>query len=231
MKQINRTEDFLEGKTQIQKSESRFALENNCLLATKIEGRLWIKKGVMVAYQGELIFRREGFFDWGVGLWLKRVTIGEGIKLTKVDGRGTLYLADGGKQITLIELENEDIVVNGNNVLMFEDTISYNITRMKKISTMVSGGIYKLKFSGSGYLAITTYQQPLALRVTESEPLTTDPNCTVAWSASLEPKIVVDTSLRTLFGRSSGETIRMLFRGEGFVVIQPYEEVYFIQKY
>jgi uncharacterized protein (AIM24 family) len=35
-----------------------------------------------------------------------------------------------------------------------------------------------------------------------------------------------DVSFKTFLGRGSGETFQMEFDGEGFVVIQPYEEVY-----
>ncbi|MCP4711898.1 MAG: AIM24 family protein, partial [Planctomycetes bacterium] len=49
---------------------------------------------------------------------------------------------------------------------------------------------------------------------------------TVAWSGSLSPEFKKDVSLKTFFGRGSGESIQMHFEGEGFVVIQPFEEVY-----
>ena len=32
-------------------------------------------------------------------------------------------------------------------------------------------------------------------------------------------------SFKTFLGRGSGESIQMEFKGEGFVVVQPYEEV------
>ena len=53
----------------------------------------------------------------------------------------------------------------------------------------------------------------------------TDPNATVAWSGSLTPQIVTDISIGTLFGRGSGESVQLKFAGEGWVVVQPYEEV------
>ena len=37
------------------------------------------------------------------------------------------------------------------------------------------------------------------------------------------PTLIV---LKTLIGRGSGESVQMCFRGEGWVVVQPYEEVY-----
>ncbi len=76
-------------------------------------------------------------------------------------------------------------------------------------------------------IAITTHHDPLTLRVLPGKPVCTDPNATVAWSGNLTPNFKTDISLKTFFGRGSGESIQMKFEGDGFVVIQPYEEVYF----
>ncbi|GIW75417.1 MAG: hypothetical protein KatS3mg104_0480 [Phycisphaerae bacterium] len=54
----------------------------------------------------------------------------------------------------------------------------------------------------------------------------TDPNATIAWSGNLMPKFRTDVSLKTFLGRGSGESLQMVFNGDGFVVVQPYEEVY-----
>ena len=76
-------------------------------------------------------------------------------------------------------------------------------------------------------IAITTHYDPLTLIVTPDEPVLTDPNATVAWSGNLTPEFKTDISLKTFFGRGSGESIQMQFKGNGFVVVQPFEEVYF----
>lgn len=73
---------------------------------------------------------------------------------------------------------------------------------------------------------MTAHYEPLTLRVSPGNPVITDPNATVAWSGNLQPKFQTDISLKTFFGRASGESIQMKFEGEGFVVIQPYDEVY-----
>ncbi len=52
---------------------------------------------------------------------------------------------------------------------------------------------------------------------------------TVAWSGTLTPELVTDVSIGTLFGRGSGESLQMRFAGEGWVVVQPYEEASFQQ--
>lgn len=122
---------------------------------------------------------------------------------------------------------DDSIFVNGNDLLAFEPSVSWDIKLMRKVAGMLSGGLFNIRLSGRGMIAITSHYEPLTLRVTPSKPVFTDPNATVAWSGSLQPEFVTDVSLKTFFGRGSGESIQMKFSGEGFVVIQPFEEVYF----
>ncbi|AEQ94863.1 hypothetical protein XOC_0654 [Xanthomonas oryzae pv. oryzicola BLS256] len=42
-------------------------------------------------------------------------------------------------------------------------------------------------------------------------------------------QLVTDVSIGTLFGRGSGESLQMRFAGEGWGVVQPYEEASFQQ--
>jgi len=97
---------------------------------------------------------------------------------------------------------------------------------MRKITDMMAGGLFNIKFVGTGLIAITTHYDPLTLKVTPEEPVITDPNATVAWSGHLMPEFRTDVSLKSFFGRGSGESIQMEFKGDGFVVVQPFEEVY-----
>lgn len=94
------------------------------------------------------------------------------------------------------------------------------------MSAVLSGGLFNAKFHGTGMLAITSHYDPLTLRVTPQQPVLTDPNATIAWSGNLSPEFRMDVSLKTFFGRGSGESLQMVFQGDGFVVVQPYEEIY-----
>lgn len=91
---------------------------------------------------------------------------------------------------------------------------------------MLAGGLFNIKLEGTGMVAITTHHDPITLTVSPDKPVITDPNATVAWSGTLAPEIKTDISFKTFLGRGSGESIQMKFEGDGFVVIQPYEEVY-----
>jgi uncharacterized protein (AIM24 family) len=94
------------------------------------------------------------------------------------------------------------------------------------VAGMAGGGLFNVRLSGTGLVAITTHYEPITLMVTPNAPVFTDPNATVAWSSGLTPEIKTDISFKTLLGRGSGESIQLMFKGDGWVVVQPYEEVY-----
>jgi uncharacterized protein (AIM24 family) len=218
--------EFVNKSAQQDKGQGLFELETERLLEVNLNGMVWTKTGSMVAYLGNIKFEREGIFEQGLGNFFKKAISGEGAKLTKASGAGKLYLADSGKKVTILELQNQAIFVNGNDLLAFEPQLTFNITMMKKVAAMLSGGLFNVRVEGSGLLAITTHYDPLTLRVTPGQPVFTDPNATIAWSGNLQPEFKTDVSLKTFIGRGSGESMQMMFNGDGFVVVQPYEEVY-----
>jgi uncharacterized protein (AIM24 family) len=220
-------DEFVQRTAQRDLNQGEFELESERMLEINLNGMIWTKTGSMIAYRGAVKFTREGLLDRGIGNLLKKAVSGEGAKLTKAEGQGKLYLADSGKKITLLNMRNDTIFVNGNDVLALDDTLKFDIRMMRKVTAMLSGGLFNVEVKGTGMLAITTHYDPLTLMVTPDNPVTTDPNATIAWSGSLQPEFKTDVSLKTFFGRGSGESIQMQFRGSGFVVVQPFEEVYF----
>ena len=218
-------DEFIRSTAQDDTARDYFQLENPRMLEVNLEAMVWIKAGAMVAYIGQIKFTREGILEQGIGSLLKRTVSGEGAKLTKAEGRGRLYLADSGKTIQVLKLTNEAIVVNGSDLLAFEPTLKNEIKMTKKLAAMVSGGLFNIRLSGTGLVAITSHFEPLTLRVEPGKPIRTDPNATIAWSGNLQPEFKTDVSLKSFFGRGSGESIQMEFNGDGFVVIQPYEEL------
>jgi uncharacterized protein (AIM24 family) len=223
-------DEFVEKTGQRDRGEGLFELESERMLEVNLDGRLWTKTGSMIAYVGSISFTREGMFEHGAGRALKKMFTGEGTALTKAEGRGRLYLADSGKKVSILGLDGDSIYVNGNDLLAFEDAISWDVKMMKKVSAMLAGGLFNIKLEGKGMVAITTHYEPLTLMVRPDQPVTTDPNATVAWSGSLSPDLKTDVSFKTFLGRGSGESLQMHFRGEGFVVVQPFEEVYLQQR-
>jgi uncharacterized protein (AIM24 family) len=222
--------EFVRARSQRDRGHGLFELESERMLEVNLNGDMWTKTGSMVAYLGAVKFTREGILEHGIGKFLKRAVSGEGTQLTKAQGQGKLYLADEAKKISILKLHNEAIFVNGNDVLAFEPSLKWDITLMRSMAGMFAGGLFNVRFEGTGMLAITTHYDPLALEVRPGQPVFTDPNATVAWSGTLQPQIHTDVSFKTFFGRGSGESIQLRFEGSGFVLIQPKEEVYFQQQ-
>lgn len=219
-------DEFVNSTAQRDLGQGVFELESPRMMEVNLNGKMNTKMGSMVAYLGNISFKREGMMDQGIGNLLKKAVSGEGMRISYAEGQGKLYLADSGKKIILLKMENDSLVVNGNDVLAFEPSLQHKIKMMKKVVGMMAGGLFNVRFDGSGLLAITSHFEPITLRVTPDQPVVTDPNATICWSGSLEPQLKTDVSFKTFLGRGSGESIQMMFQGDGFVVVQPYEELY-----
>lgn len=222
-------QSFLQQTAQNDNAREFFELENPYLLEVNLNGRVWAKLGSMIGYTGNVKFEREGVLEGGLGKFLKKAVSGESTPMMKAEGNGRVYFAENGKKVRIIYLQNEMFYVNGNNILAFEDAIQWDIKMMRRVAGMAAGGLFNMQLGGTGMVAITTHFDPITLVVQPGQPVYTDPNATVAWSGNLTPSIKTDISLKTLFGRGSGESFQLAFEGSGWVVLQPYEEVYYAQ--
>ena len=226
--------DFLRISAEQDRPGEVFELESSKMLEVKVNGRVWSKLGAMVAYKGRLDFQRASTLGdlarglrGGVGGLLgaaMRVGSGEMGPLVSIQGQGVCYLADQGKEVAIIRLQGDTLNVSGNDLLAFEDSVTHEITMQRSVAGMISGGLFSVRMSGHGLIAILSHGKPLTLRVTPQEPVFTDPNATIAWSEHLRPDLRVAQDLRSMFGRGGGETLQMAFQGSGFVIVQPYEE-------
>jgi uncharacterized protein (AIM24 family) len=217
-------DEFIRQTKQDERGNEFFELETPRILEVNLKDLVWAKTGSMISYAGQIKFERERMLEHGLGKMFKKAFSGEGTSLMKAAGNGRLYLADQGKKITIFDLNNESITVNGNDLLAFEPTIEWDINLMRKMAGVMSGGLFNVNLRGRGKVAITSHYEPLTLLVKPGEPVITDPNATVAWSGNLKPEFRTDISFRTLLGRGSGESFQMEFSGEGFVIVQPFEE-------
>lgn len=217
--------EFVQQTVQQDRGQGLFELESDRILEVNLNGQVWTKMGSMIAYRGDVKFTREGMLEHGLGKLLKKAVTGEGARLTKAAGKGKVYLADAGKKISILNLQGEALVVNGNDLLAFQDVIKWDITIMRKVTAMIAGGLFNVRLEGTGMIAITSHYEPLTLLVEPGNPVFTDPNATIAWSGGLTPEFKTDVSIKTFFGRGSGESIQMKFDGKGFVVVQPFEEL------
>ncbi len=181
--------EFIKQTKQDERESEYFELETPRILEVNLTDLVWAKTGSMISYTGKIKFEREKMLEHGVGMMFKKAFTGEGTSLMKATGNGRLYLADQGKKITIFDLDNESITVNGNDLLAFEPGIEWDIKLMRKVAGMMSGGLFNVTLQGKGKVAITTHFEPLTLLVRPGEPVITDPNATVAWSGHLNTGI------------------------------------------
>jgi uncharacterized protein (AIM24 family) len=214
-------EDFATANEPAEEGDA-FQLQNRKLLAIDLDGSVTALAGSMVAYSGDVTFSGKVSAEGGITGFIKSKATSESAPVMDAEGTGRLYLADQGKEVGIITLaEGESISVNGNDVLAFASSVDYEIGTIDSLAGSSAGGLTNVYLTGSGDVAITTHGDPVALR----PPVRTDPSATVAWSGSLSPSADVNRSLSDLVGQSSDETYQLEFSGgEGFVVVQPFEE-------
>ena len=197
-----------------------FQRENKRLLDVPVDGTVMVKAGSMIGYTGDLTFTGKSSAEGGLTGFVKEAVSSEGTPIMEAEGQGHLYVADQGKKVQILDLdEGEAISVNGTDVLAFESTVDYEISTIGGLSEAAAGGLTNVYLSGPGQVAITTHGDPLVL----SPPVVTDPDATVAWSTDCSPSVGTNKTIE--IGQTSGESIQMAFTGsDGFVVIQPHEE-------
>jgi len=202
-------------------SADAFALQNSKLLKVSLnQVTVQAKLGAMVAYQGDVKFEHAG--SGGMGRMLKKAMTGEGQSLMKIAGTGEVFLADTAQDIHLIYLEGDQITCNGPNVLAFDAGIDWDIERVQGLSSMAGGGMYNTKLHGTGWVAILSDGPPVLLNVA-SAPTFADPQAAITWSSGVTTSVKSDVNLKSLIGKSSGETFQIAFGGQGWVLVQPSE--------
>ena len=187
-------------------STEAFALQNAKLLKVRLGGTtVQAKLGSMVAYQGEVSFEHAG--AGGVSRLIKKAVTGEGATLMRVRGDGDVFLADEAKDVHLVRLEDDELTVNGPNLLAFEDGIDWDVHRVQGAGA-AAGGLFNLALRGTGWVALLTDGPPVRLDVAEA-PTFADAQAAVAWSAGVSTSLKTDFKLKNLIGRASGETFQL----------------------
>jgi uncharacterized protein (AIM24 family) len=200
-----------------------FSLQNPKLLKVELSNvTIQARLGAMVAYQGEIKHEHAG--TGGLSKLIKKSVTGEGTRLMKVSGTGEVFLADHAQEIHLIKLEDDKLTVNGANLLAFDAGIDWDIKKVEGLSGALAGGLFNLELSGSGWVALLSDGPPLLLPVGDT-PTFADPAAAIVWSSGVTTAVKTDTSMKTLIGRGSGESVQIAFGGSGWVLIQPSEGV------
>ncbi len=180
--------------------------------------------GSMVAYEGQMQFKRQGMTG-GEGLMgaVRRRVAGESVTLMEITGQGTVYLAHEATEVNLVPLQGDTLLVESESLLALDGQLRTGVqfTGLRGVTT--GQGLATTKVEGHGTVAILSDGPAIALEVVQGQPLSVDPQAYVAHRGQLQQDFVTDVNWRTMLGQGSGESFQLRFSGHGLVYIQPAE--------
>lgn len=191
------------------------------MLRIDVDGGVWLKPGAAIAYRGTIKFERLATLGAGS---LVDAALRELAPIVRGYGQGRLYCGLHGAHVRIVRLTGETMNVVSEDLIAFEDTLHFEPHVVSHGLGIAAGGLITIKLSGHGSMAVASHGEPLTLRVTPDDPLSTDPHATIAWSGDLTPALKTDLNWRSLFGHGGHEPVQMFFEGDGDVIVQPFED-------
>ncbi|MCC2277566.1 MULTISPECIES: AIM24 family protein [Streptomyces] len=203
---------------------AQFRLQGSKVLAVDMAGdAVKAKNGSMVAYEGEMTFKKmTGGGDGLRGMVTRRLT-GEQMDVMEVKGSGTCYFADRASEINLVALHGETLYVESSNLLCTDAALRTGTTFTGLRGASQGNGFFTTTVEGTGQAAILSDGTAIALRVTPQTPLQVDPGAYIAHTGSLRQHFQSGVNFRTFIGEGSGEAFQIRFEGDGLVYVQPSE--------
>jgi uncharacterized protein (AIM24 family) len=202
-----------------------FELDGSRLLKVTIAGETFkALNGSMVAYDGDVNFKRQGVGgQGGVKGAFKRKLTGESLTLMDVSGKGVVYIANMAMEINLVQLAGEKIWVEASNLVALEAKLKTDQKFNGLRGATTGQGLFTTTVEGQGTVALLSDGPAIGLEVTPGTTLCVDPQAYVAHKGQLQQDFVTDVTWRTAVGQSSGESFQLRFSGQGTVYIQPAE--------
>ncbi len=206
-------------------SVAHFRMNGSKMLAVDLAGEtVRALNGSMVAYEGQMAFKRQGMTG-GEGLRgaLKRKIAGEGMTLMEITGQGTVYLASEATEVTLVQLTGDTLFVESESLLALDGGLKTGVQFIGLRGMGTGQGLATTKVEGHGTVAVLSDGPAIALEVTPQTPLCVDPHAYVAHHGQLQQDVVTDVNWRTVIGQGSGESVQFRYQGHGLVYVQPAE--------
>ncbi|GGV24592.1 AIM24 family protein [Streptomyces griseoflavus] len=201
-----------------------FRLQSSKVLAVDMTGdAVKAKNGSMVAYDGEMAFKKLSGGGEGLrGMVTRRLT-GEQMTLMEVKGHGTCFFADRASEINLVGLRGDKLCVEAGNLLAADAGLRTGTTFTGLRGASQGNGLFTTTIEGHGQAAILSDGPAVLLRVGPQYPLTVDPGAYVAHQGNLRQSFQSGVTFRTLMGEGGGEAFQIRFEGDGVVYVQPSE--------
>ncbi|MFF0113528.1 AIM24 family protein [Streptomyces prasinus] len=201
-----------------------FRLQSSKVLAVEMTGdAVKAKNGSMVAYDGDMAFKKlTGGGDGVRGMVTRRLT-GEQMTVMEVRGRGICWFADRASDINLVGLRGDTLSVESSNLLATDGGLRTGTVFTGLRGASQGNGLFTTTIEGHGQVAIMSDGPAVLLRVSPQYPLTVDPGAYVAHQGNLRRSLQSGVTFRTLLGEGGGEAFQMRFEGDGLVYVQPSE--------
>lgn len=201
-----------------------FRLQSSKVLAVDMTGdAVKAKNGSMVAYDGQMAFKKLTGGGEGLrGMVTRRLT-GEQMTLMEVKGHGTCFFADRASEINLVTLNGERLYVESSNLLATDGGLRTGTTFTGLRGASQGNGLFTTTIEGHGQAAIMSDGPAVLLRVGPQYPLTVDPGAYVAHQGDLRQSFQSGVTFRTFMGEGGGEAFQIRFEGDGVVYVQPSE--------
>ncbi|MDH2387314.1 AIM24 family protein [Streptomyces sp. HNM0663] len=201
-----------------------FRLQGSKVLAVDMAGdAVKAKNGSMVAYDGQMAFKKLTGGGEGIrGMVTRRLT-GEQMTMMEVKGQGTCYFADRASEISLVGLRGEKLYVESSNLLCTDGGLRTGTSFTGLRGGVTGNGLFTTTVEGTGQAAIMSDGEAVVLRVTPQYPLSVDPGAYIAHQGELRQEFQSGVNFRTFIGEGSGEAFQIRFEGDGLVYVQPSE--------
>ncbi|WP_329301569.1 AIM24 family protein [Streptomyces sp. NBC_00659] len=207
-----------------QQTQDRYSLQNSQMLRVVLEGHddILARKGTMVAYQGLVEFDAEYQNN---GQRRGRAHTGEGLDLMRCHGQGTVYLANLGQHVHVVDIEQDGLTVDSSYVLAMDSGLHHEVIAVDSQYGISGSGKYQLNITGRGKVALMTSGMPLMMQVTPDKYVNCDADAIVAWSTGLRVQMQAQTHSSGVWRRrgNTGEGWELSFMGTGYALIQPSE--------
>lgn len=194
------------------------------------DSKVKIESGSLSYMKGniEIVNKTGGIIGLGKKFLSSKVT-GESMFKPILRGTGEVFLEPSFGHFTLIELEDEEIVIDDELFYACEEGIEVEPVMQKSVSSMIFGkeGIYQTRLRGSGIvvLEIPVPEKEILRCKLFRDVLKIDGNFAILRSGNIE--FTVEKSGTTLIGTAlNGEGLLNVYRGTGEVWLVPTDSIY-----
>jgi len=175
------------------------------LLEVDFSGKVFIKRGTIYSYTGNLTF------------WVKETRPEGQPVLVIVTGTGRLILTDHEREITLMQVDRDSVFVEPSHLLACEEGLQPRYVRLGE----TDAGVEVVALEGRGLVALSVATKPLPLTVRPGLPVSVPASSIIMWTGELVPTVVDDPQVyEVVTTAAAGEDKLLRLEGEGRILAE-----------